>query len=124
MSYQHDTNDYGFKSGKEFVAACRKVLELYGEDVKQWGGTQRRFKDLGLEIESREGQELVIEYTYLRKNGGTLNNPVIMVGKDGEIFRCHGEWTYGRQRVWGYLNDPVTTKLAAGLIESHYAHQD
>lgn len=108
---------------EDFVRTCRDLLSVRGKLVSDHIGGGLMFTDGGLHLHEKRDGSLTVTYYYGDANGRpTTNNPVIMTDERGKMFRCHGEWRKGIDRVQQYLVSNFAMK-EGGLIPCPY-HYD
>ena len=103
---------------KQFVAQCESLLAIQGRPKTCFvNGSLHRdanaFDTPGIEIVSGPGRSLEITLKYRTPEGQVRSNPVVCRSETGEVYRCHGEWQYGVERVrrlsaGEYPNGPIT----------------
>jgi hypothetical protein len=108
----------------QFIADCEKLLTQHGKPAGQFvNGSLYRdalvFDTPGLNIAKGPGQELEISIKYINDRGSVTDNPVVCRAENGDIYRTHGEWSFGRKRVARLLaGETPDTPIALGKGES------
>lgn len=88
-----------------FVADCEELLQRHGTVQDAFvNGTYTRnakvFDTPGLCVSQASSQGLEIEIKYLLGDRERpITNPVFCRDAKGEVYRTHGEWHYGKERV-------------------------
>lgn len=88
----------------EFVAQCEALLAKHGTPQAAFVNGQllrktQVYDTPGLKVAAGADQELEISIKYQDTDGRKTTNPVYCRDANGEVYRTHGEYHFGKERV-------------------------
>lgn len=117
--------DHPFRT---FLADCETLLERHGKAQGAFvGGTffrgARVFDSPGLKVSQGDGKRLDIEIKYVNEgHQNVTTNPVFCRDVNGEVYRTHGEWHFGKERVRRLLaGETPDTPIRIGRSEKGWS---